>query len=69
VDPDIRYARNGDVAIAYQVVGSGDVDLVLVPDFMSNLVYLWESRYWREFYERFARSFRFILFDKRGTGL
>ena len=69
MDPDIRYARNGDVAIANQVVGSGDVDLVLVPDFMSNLVYLWESRYWREFYERFARSFRFILFDKRGTGL
>jgi class 3 adenylate cyclase len=69
VEPDIRYARNGDVAIAYQVVGSGGRDLVLVPDFMSNLVYLWESRYWREFYDRLARSFRLILFDKRGTGL
>ncbi|HWQ00963.1 MAG TPA: adenylate/guanylate cyclase domain-containing protein [Gaiellaceae bacterium] len=69
MEPDIRYARNGDVAIAYQVVGSGERDLVLVPDFMSNLVYLWESRYWREFYERLARSFRLILFDKRGTGL
>jgi class 3 adenylate cyclase len=69
VEPDIRYARNGDVAIAYQVVGSGERDLVLVPDFMSNLVYLWESHYWREFYERLGRSFRLILFDKRGTGL
>lgn len=69
MEPDIRYARNGDVAIAYQVVGSGDRDLVLVPDFMSNLVYHWESTYWREFYERLARSFRLILFDKRGTGL
>jgi class 3 adenylate cyclase/pimeloyl-ACP methyl ester carboxylesterase len=69
VQPDIRYARNGDVAIAYQVVGSGERDLVYVPGFGSNLVYAWESPYWREFYERLARSFRLILFDKRGTGL
>jgi len=69
VEPDIRYARNVDVAIAYQVVGQGDRDLVLVPDYMSNLVYDWESRYFRDMYLRFARSFRLILFDKRGTGL
>jgi class 3 adenylate cyclase len=69
VDAEIRYARNGGVAIAYQVVGEGEVDLVWVPDFMSNLVFWWSSRYWREFYERLARSFRLILFDKRGTGL
>jgi class 3 adenylate cyclase/pimeloyl-ACP methyl ester carboxylesterase len=69
VQPDIRYARNGDVAIAYQLVGEGERDLVLVPDYASNLVYGWESPYWREFYERLARSFRLILFDKRGTGL
>jgi class 3 adenylate cyclase/pimeloyl-ACP methyl ester carboxylesterase len=69
VQPDIRYARNGEVAIAYQVVGSGEHDLVFVPGFVSNLVYAWESPYWREFYERLARSFRLILFDKRGTGL
>jgi class 3 adenylate cyclase len=69
VEPDIRYARNDGVAIAYQVVGDADHDLVFVPDFVSNLVYGWESPYWREFYERLARSFRLILFDKRGTGL
>jgi class 3 adenylate cyclase len=69
MEPDIRYARNGEVAIAYQVVGSGEPDLVLVPGFVSNLVYAWESPYWREFYERLARSFRLVLFDKRGTGL
>jgi class 3 adenylate cyclase len=69
MEPDIRYARNGDVAIAYQVVGAGERDLVFVPGFVSNLVYGWESPYWREFYERLARSFRLILFDKRGTGL
>ena len=61
--------RSGGVAIAYQVVGDGDVDLVYVPDYMSNLVYGWESPRWRAFYERLARSFRLILFDKRGTGL
>jgi class 3 adenylate cyclase/pimeloyl-ACP methyl ester carboxylesterase len=69
MEPDIRYARNGDIAIAYQVVGRADRDLVFVPDFVSNLVYAWESPYWREFYELLARSFRVILFDKRGNGL
>ena len=39
---DIRYARSGGVSIAYQVVGDGDVDLVYVPDYVSNLVYAWE---------------------------
>jgi class 3 adenylate cyclase/broad specificity phosphatase PhoE len=69
VTADIRYARNGGVAIAFQVVGNGERDLVYVPDFVSNLVYGWESRHWRDFYEELARSFRLILFDKRGTGL
>lgn len=67
--PDIRYVRNSGVAIAYQVVGEGPEDLVFVPDFTSNLVYGWEYPYWRGFYERLARSFRLILYDKRGTGL
>jgi class 3 adenylate cyclase len=69
MDADVRYARNGGVAIAYQVLGDSDVDLVLVPDWMSNLVFWWTSPYWRTFYERLAQSFRLILFDKRGTGL
>lgn len=68
-DAEIQYAQNGGVAIAYQVVGEGDVDLVYVPDFVSNLVYGWEYPPWRDFYLRLARSFRLILFDKRGTGL
>lgn len=66
---DIRYARSGGIAIAYQVVGDGETDLVYVPDYMSNLVYNWMWHYWRDFYERLAQSFRLILFDKRGTGL
>ena len=66
---EIRYARNGGVAIAYQVVGDGDVDLVYVPDFVSNLACGWDYPLWRDFYMRLARSFRLILFDKRGTGI
>ena len=66
---DIRYARSGGVAIAYQVVGDEDVDLVYVPDYVSNLVYGWEVPRLRAFYERLAQRFRLILFDKRGTGL
>jgi class 3 adenylate cyclase/pimeloyl-ACP methyl ester carboxylesterase len=66
---DIRYARSGAVSIAYQVVGDGETDLLYVPDYVSNLVYFWESPHWRSFYERLAKSFRLLLFDKRGTGL
>jgi class 3 adenylate cyclase len=69
VTADIQYVRNGGVAIAYQVVGDADVDLVYVSDYVSNLVYDWEYPRWRNFYERLARSFRLILFDKRGIGL
>src|SRR5215468_9430090 len=69
VDDEIRYVRNGGVAIAYQVVGDGEVDLVYVPAYSSNLLYGWMWPRWRAFYERLARSFRLILFDKRSTGL
>ena len=69
MDPDIRYARSEGASIAYQVVGDGDIDLVFVPDYASNLVYGWEHPYWRDFYALLARSFRLILFDKRGTGV
>jgi class 3 adenylate cyclase len=66
---DIRYARSGGVSIAYQVVGEGEIDLVYVADYVSNLVYFWELPHWRAFYESLAERFRLILFDKRGTGL
>jgi class 3 adenylate cyclase len=69
MDIDVAYARSSGVAIAYQVVGEGETDLVFVPDFVSNLVYGWEWPRWRDFYERLAGLFRLILFDKRGTGL
>jgi class 3 adenylate cyclase len=65
----VRYARNGGVAIAYQVMGDGDVDLVYVPDFMSNLVFAHLYPRWRDFYALLSDRFRLIVFDKRGTGL
>jgi class 3 adenylate cyclase/pimeloyl-ACP methyl ester carboxylesterase len=66
--PDVRYARSGDMSIAYQVVGEGPVDLIFVP-FMINLVWAWEQPLFSDFCRRLAGFSRLILFDKRGTGL
>jgi pimeloyl-ACP methyl ester carboxylesterase len=65
----IRYAENGDIHIAYQVVGDGDVDLVCVLGAITNLNVLWEDPEYRRFCERLASFSRVILFDKRGMGL
>jgi pimeloyl-ACP methyl ester carboxylesterase len=67
--PQTRYAKSGDLHIAYQVVGDGPPDLVLVPGWVSNVARLWEDPGWRAFLERLASFSRLILFDKRGTGL
>jgi class 3 adenylate cyclase/pimeloyl-ACP methyl ester carboxylesterase len=67
--PETRYAKSGDVSIAYQVVGSGQLDLVFVPGFVSNLDLNWEQEGWADFFSRLAGFSRLILFDKRGTGL
>jgi len=67
--PETRYARSGDVNIAYQVVGSGELDLVYVMGWVSNLDYFWEEPSCARFLSRLASFSRLILFDKRGTGL
>jgi len=67
--PETRYARSGDVRIAYQIVGDGPLDLVFVPGFVSNVDLFWETREWAQFFTRLAAFSRLILFDKRGTGL
>ena len=67
--PETRYARSGELRIAYQVVGSGSLDLVFVPGFVSNLDLWWEEPTWSKFFSRLAAFSRLILFDKRGTGL
>jgi pimeloyl-ACP methyl ester carboxylesterase len=67
--PETRYARSGDVNIAYQVVGEGPRDLVLVPGWVSNVELFWEEPTVARFLERLTSFTRLILFDKRGTGL
>ncbi|MCI0635726.1 MAG: adenylate/guanylate cyclase domain-containing protein [Actinobacteria bacterium] len=69
VVPQTRYARSGDVNIAYQVVGHGPFDLVYVPGFVSNIDLMWEEPSLAGFLERLGSFSRLILFDKRGTGL
>ena len=65
----IRYARSGDVNIAYQVTGGGDRDLVLVPGFVSHLELDWEDPRSADFLDGLGSFARLIRFDKRGTGL
>jgi pimeloyl-ACP methyl ester carboxylesterase len=67
--PETRYARSGDVNIAYQVVGEGPRDLVYVPGWISNVEMMWEQPPMARFLERLASFSRLVLFDKRGTGL
>ena len=64
-----RYARSGDVSIAYQVVGDGPIDLVLNFGWVSHLAYVWEEPSVARFLERLGSFTRLILFDKRGTGM
>ncbi len=67
--PEIRYARSGEVHIAYQVVGDGPVDMVRIHDWLSNLELQWELPAVERFLRRLASFSRLILFDKRGSGL
>jgi pimeloyl-ACP methyl ester carboxylesterase/class 3 adenylate cyclase len=67
--PRTRYARSGDAHIAYQVLGDGPIDVVMVPGFVSNVEHYWEMPNVPELFGRIASFARLILWDKRGTGL
>lgn len=67
--PETRYARSGDVSIAYQVFGEGDMDLVMIPGFISHLEVEWDEPPFVAAMERMGRFARVIRFDKRGTGM
>jgi pimeloyl-ACP methyl ester carboxylesterase len=69
VQPDTRYARSGDVNIAYQVLGDGPLDLVFVPGFVSNLDMQWTDPGMVRLLRGMSSFARLILFDKRGTGI
>jgi pimeloyl-ACP methyl ester carboxylesterase len=67
--PPVRYARSGELEIAYQVTGGGPVDLVWTTGATSNLDLFWEQPHFVRLFEQLAEFTRFIIFDKRGTGL
>jgi pimeloyl-ACP methyl ester carboxylesterase len=67
--PETRYARSGDLHIAYQVVGEGPIDLVYVPSWISQVEHYWEEPVVAGYFERLASFSRLIMFDRRGSGL
>ena len=69
VQPETRYARSGDVNIAYQVSGDGPFDLVFVPGYVTHLELHWKMRTFRPFLEQLSSFCRLIRLDKRGTGM
>jgi pimeloyl-ACP methyl ester carboxylesterase len=69
VEPETRYARSGEVSIAYQVTGGGPFDVVNVPPFVSHVELAWRVPRLAAYYERLGSFSRLIRFDKRGTGM
>jgi pimeloyl-ACP methyl ester carboxylesterase/DNA-binding CsgD family transcriptional regulator len=69
VQPNTRYAKSGPISVAYQVLGEGAIDLVLVPGFVSHVEVAWEEPRLARFLTRLAAFSRLIVFDKRGTGM
>ncbi|MFT4572633.1 MAG: class 3 adenylate cyclase [Hyphomicrobiaceae bacterium] len=67
--PKTKYALSGDISIAYQVIGDGPLDLVVVPGWISHLDMMWDVVGYPEWIEGLTRFARVIVFDKRGTGL
>lgn len=66
--PRTRYARSGDVSIAYQVVGDAPLTLVYAPGWISHVEVMWEDPHFAQFMTRLAAFARIVMFDKRGTG-
>jgi hypothetical protein len=67
--PWTQYARSGDVQLAYQVIGDGPQDLVLVLDWASHLEVVWEQALMVEFVNALTRFGRVLWFDRLGIGL
>lgn len=67
--PSTQFTSAGDVAIAYQIVGDGPVDLIYASGWLHNIDIIWEHDGYNRFLSRLAENCRLILFDKRGTGM
>src|ERR1700680_2998885 len=68
MQPDTRYAKSGDVHIAYQVFGEGPINLVLASPFVSNVEHWWDEPDIARWLLRLASFARVVMLDKRGTG-
>src|SRR3569832_1516623 len=64
-----RYAKSGEINIAYQLFGEGPRNIVFTPGFVSHVEHVWEYPQARHFNERMAALGRVVMFDKRGTGM
>jgi pimeloyl-ACP methyl ester carboxylesterase len=67
--PQTRYARCGELSIAYQVIGEGPRDLIIVPGWLSHIELFWNDPGYHRFMEGLTDFARVITYDKRGTGL
>src|SRR2546422_2720000 len=67
--PDVHYAKGPEGQVAYQVTGGGPVDIVFVPDWVTNLEVMWEEAAIARFLARLGSIGRLICYDKRGTGI
>jgi pimeloyl-ACP methyl ester carboxylesterase len=69
MQPDTRYAKSGDVHIAYQVFGEGPLNVVFAPPGFTNVEHWWDQPEVSRWLLRLASYARVVMFDKRGTGL
>lgn len=69
MSPETRYARSGDLHIAYQTIGDGPIDLLWVPTWIWQLEHVWEQPWIARLFRRLATFSRLITFDRRGTGM
>ena len=65
----VQFTRSGDVHLAYQMLGAGELDVLFISGFVSNLEQAWEPGGPAAFFHELARDFRLILYDRRGVGL
>jgi pimeloyl-ACP methyl ester carboxylesterase/AraC-like DNA-binding protein len=67
--PNTYYTKSGRINIAYQIYGSGPIDIVYIPGWVSNIDLMWACPELVHFFQELGKIARIILFDKRGTGL
>jgi len=69
MQPETRYAKSGEVHVAYQLFGDGPINIVIVPGFVSHVENIWTHPVFARWLNRMGRFARVVIFDKRGTGL